>query len=81
MRSLELSTIVASSRAVYSMPSQHQDKPDQIEVPAEEVERLRGRGGEKGKTGSGFPMSLGELQSRSCNLSIQQCCDGLHYAV
>ncbi|KAF7241032.1 Adhesion G-protein coupled receptor D2 [Varanus komodoensis] len=43
VRRVELSTLAAGS-AAYMMRAQHQDTPDQIEVPAEEVERLRVRG-------------------------------------
>ncbi|XP_067328325.1 adhesion G-protein coupled receptor D2 [Anolis sagrei] len=39
VRRMELGT-----PAVYVMPNQHQKAPDWIEVPVEEVERLRGRG-------------------------------------
>ncbi|KAJ6652855.1 hypothetical protein lerEdw1_010573 [Lerista edwardsae] len=43
VRQVELGKMAASS-AVYVPPSWQQDRLDQIEVPAEEVERLRARG-------------------------------------
>ncbi|XP_015278488.1 PREDICTED: adhesion G-protein coupled receptor D2 [Gekko japonicus] len=43
VRRIELGTLM-TDRAAYIMPSQQGDKPDQIEVPAEEMERLSMRG-------------------------------------
>ncbi|XP_063000537.1 adhesion G-protein coupled receptor D2 [Elgaria multicarinata webbii] len=43
VRRVELGTLAAGS-AAYVMVNQQRDQPDQIEVPAEEVERLRVRG-------------------------------------
>lgn len=43
MRRIELGTLM-TDRAAYITPSQQGDKPDQIEVPVEEMERLSMKG-------------------------------------
>lgn len=71
MRRIELGTLM-TDRVAYVMPSQQGDKPDQIEVPAEEMERLSMRGVKGDSTGcshSAVPSGL-SLESRQHQESV-----------